>query len=331
MTRQARFIGPIISTNDLDRWRTLLINAFQLREVAFERLGPEPIAELWGLRDHSAETAVFETPGTPFGIRVVEFSPLSDISIRDPASGYDCNALKVIDFFAPDFDAARAQLEDCGFKLKDDIAEYDIESGRVIEGHLWGPDNVVCALVSGPGAFLNGFVTVKDALVSEVHSVSCPVDDPQGVIDFYREVLGLEEVYRYEVTDESFQHLVGAKTRLHIRAVNMGLRREEPYFGIIHYGLPPDAYRSLKDRAVLPHRGMVGATLWVSDIAAVEKTCRERGAPIVAPRAQLDIAPYGSAQSMAIRSPHGVLHHLLELPGSYQDRDLFDPVAPPRT
>jgi catechol 2,3-dioxygenase-like lactoylglutathione lyase family enzyme len=303
-----------------------MLDAFQLIEVAAETLTADRIEALWGLTGHSGETAVFETPGTPFGVRVVQLTPSANTTIRDPASGYDSNALKVIDFFTSDFDRAVRRLERHGFKLKEDIAEYEIESGSVLEGHLWGPDNVVCALVSGPGTFLSSFVTVKDAVVSEVHSVSCPVDDPDAVIAFYRNVLGLEEVYRYEVTDESFQHLVGAKTRLHIRAVNMGLRREEPYFGIIHYGLPTDSYRSLKDNAKLPNRGMVGAILWVEDIAAVHRVCAEQRVPIRAPLTELEVAPYGRVKSMSIESPHGVLHQLLQLPGRYRDMDLFAPI-----
>jgi catechol 2,3-dioxygenase-like lactoylglutathione lyase family enzyme len=279
--------------------------------VARQNLSPSEVDVLWGLSGHDAETLWLETPGTPYGIRVLQLTPTSSVRIRDPKSGYDCNALKVIDFFTADFDRARATLEQSGFQLKDEIAEYETESGHITEGHLWGPDGVVCALVAGPREFLSEFVSITDRIVSEVHSVSAPVDDQPAVVAFYAS-LGLNEVHRYEVTDESFQHLVGAKDPLHIRAINVGSARHEPYLGIIHYGLPTGSYESLAERARLPHRGLVGATILVPDVQVATAACRQAGATLLAGPVSAQLLPFGEVTSAAVRAPHGVLHQLLD-------------------
>ena len=323
---QSRFVGPIITTNALDVWSKLLTEGFQLQQVSRETLSSSDVEALWGLSDHSGETAMFETPGTPFGIRVIELDPSSELTIRHPASGYDCDALKVIDFFTEDFERARAHLNSLGFSLKDEIAEYDNPAGRITEGHLWGPDEVVCALVSGPKGFIKDYVCVADRLVSEVHSVSCPVEEPERVTHFYQSILELKEVHRYEVTDESFQHLVGASEPLHIRAVNVGVRKEEPYFGVIHYGLPEGSYQSLKERAVMPNRGMVGATVWIDDMDTLTERCAAGGVPVIAPVIERELAPYGPVESCAIRAPHGVLHHVISLKSNYWADGPFAPI-----
>ena len=311
----AKFLGPIISTDSADTWTHLLVSAFGMRVVAQQNLSAGEVEAFWGIGGHSAATIWFETPGTPYGIRVLQLTPTSSICIRDPNSGYDCNALKVIDFFTADFDAARAKLEQAGFHLKDEIAEYDTDSGHITEGHLWGPDGVVCALVAGPRDFLSEFVSITDRVVSEVHSVSAPVDNQAAVVGFYAS-LGLHEVHRYEVTDESFQHLVGAKDPLHIRAINVGSVRHEPYLGVLHYGLPVGTYKSLAERARLPHRGLVGATIRVPNVQAATAACQQAGATLLAGPVLEQLQPFGAVTTSAVRAPHGVLHQLLEYPSN---------------
>jgi catechol 2,3-dioxygenase-like lactoylglutathione lyase family enzyme len=306
-----RIHGPIVSCADIGVTRRLFEQVFGLAPVAEQELSRETVKALWGLAGHSARTAVLDTPGTAFGVRLVQFDPVSDVVIRNRASGFDADALKVIDFYAPDFDAAEAHLKARGFALKHDRAEYDLPEGHFIEGHLWGPDEVVCALVSGPPAFFAGFATVKDRLVSEVQSISSPVSDPDAVLRFYREVLGLGVVYEYFIDAESFSRLVGTPHKLQLRARNVGVSRSEPYFGIIHYGLPGDAYRSLRERAVFPHRGLAGATLMADGIAAIATKARAWGAEILAPPVALELDPHGRVTSLTLRAPHGVIHHLV--------------------
>jgi catechol 2,3-dioxygenase-like lactoylglutathione lyase family enzyme len=308
-----RFIhGPIVSCASIAAQRALFEGVFGLKPAAQQTLARAQVKALWGLDGHGATTMMLETPGTHFGVRLVQFDPVSPTIIRNPASGFDCDALKVIDFYAPDFDAAHAHLRSKGFKLKDDISAYDLPSGKFVEGHLWGPDEVVTALISGPKDFFKGFATITDELFSEPQSISSPVDDQPKVVAFYEKVLGLSVVHEYAIDDPSFSKLVGTPHKLQLRAKNIGLKRTEPYFGIIHYGLPKDAYSSLKDRAVFPHRGLAGATVFVDHIADHGREAKAFGVEILAPVTTVSLSPYGTVQSLTIRGPHGVIHHLIE-------------------
>jgi catechol 2,3-dioxygenase-like lactoylglutathione lyase family enzyme len=306
-----RVHGPIVSCADLSVTRRLFEDVFGLAEVGRQDLTEPEVKALWGVEGRRATTVVLDTPGTPFGVRLVQFDPLSDVVIRNRSTGFDADALKVIDFYAPDFDAAEAYLKARGFALKHERAVYDLPEGRFIEGHLWGPDEVVCALVSGPKAFFSGFATVKDRTFSEVQSISSPVSDPERVIQFYKDVLGLEIVYEYFIDAESFSKLVGTPHKLQLRARNIGVKRTEPYFGIIHYGLPEDAYTSLRDRSVLPNRGLAGATVMADGLDVIAEKAGDFGAVILAPLARVSLAPYGRVRSLTLRAPHGVVHHLI--------------------
>jgi catechol 2,3-dioxygenase-like lactoylglutathione lyase family enzyme len=308
-----RFIhGPIVSCESIAAQRALFEGVFGLKPVTEQTLDRAQVKALWGLEGHGAKTALLETPGTHFGVRLIQFDPVSPTIIRSRSSGFDSDALKVIDFYAPDFEAAHAHLKSKGFKLKDDISVYDLPNGKFTEGHLWGPDEVVTALISGPKDFFKDFATVTDKLFSEPQSISSPVGDQPKVVDFYEKVLGLSVVHEYAIDDPSFSKLVGTPHKLQLRAKNIGMKRTEPYFGIIHYGLPTDAYTSLKDRAVFPHRGLAGGTVFVDHIADHAREAKAFGVETLAPVTTVSLSPYGEVQSLTIRGPHGVIHHLIE-------------------
>ena len=296
---------------------------YGLQPVAEQSLDQAEVRTLWGVEGRSAETLLLETPGTHFGVRLICFDPVSDVVIRDPASGFNSDALKVIDFYAPDFEAGHQRVKQAGFRLKHDMAEYDLPEGRFIEAHLWGPDQVVTALISGPNAFFRNFATTTDKLFSEVQSVSSPVSDMEAVVEFYDRVFALGIVHEYAIDDDSFADLVGTQHKLQLRAKNIGLKRTEPYFGIIHYGLPDTAYQSLKDRATLPNRGLAGATVLVTSAAQIAEKAAAQGAEVTAPLAQADLAPYGPVKTLGLRGPHGVFHHVVELQisGTQQSTD----------
>ncbi len=307
-----RFLGPIISTNKLSLWEQLLTGGFAMQASEVSSLGSADVERFWGLSGYRANTQTYTSLSQVDEIRVVAFDPEPAATIRDPLSGYDSNALKVIDFFTSDFDAAVSRLGRAGFRLKDDVAKYDLpEAAGIVEGHLWGPDDVVCALIAGPAEFLGQFVRDTRSLYSEVMSVSAPVAEPTAVIAFY-ELLGLQDVYRYEIDDVSFQQLVGADLRLHIRAVNMGNDRRDPYLGIIHYGLPDRAFKRLNSRAVMPNRGLVAATVMVERLDQLAEACQQQGLEILAPPVDAHIAPHGPCRSFCVKAPHGVIHHCIE-------------------
>ncbi|MFN8534145.1 MAG: hypothetical protein U0556_11420 [Dehalococcoidia bacterium] len=306
--------GPILSTADLAEQQAILGDVFGLKSVAEERLDARQVAQRWGLTGHTAQTVLLETPGTSVGVLVVQFDPVSPIVIREGVAPYDGDALKVIDFYGLDVPRTVELLEAHGLHLKEEIATYEVPGeGEVSEAHIWGPDQVVYAVLTGPPGFAArmNYTRVNDRLISEISSFSSPVFDKPAVFAFYQDVLGLEQTFHYEIEHESFQGLVGMDQRTRVTGDNFGWR-VAPQFGIIHYGLPEGVARSLRDRAVLPNRGLVGARLTTTSAQEVEWRCRSAEIEVLAPADEIEIAPYGRVRSLTVRAPHGVVHQLIE-------------------
>ncbi len=305
--------GPIISSSDIGA-HVRLFAAFGMVEAGRVALTEADCAARWGVTGRGGVELLLATPGTEFGARIVAFSPASATVIRHRESGHDADALKVIDFYAPDFDAARDSLARSGFALDGKIAEYSLPEGDFREGHVWGPDGVVCALMTGPAEFFARFATVTDRLFSEPQSISGPVTDRPATIAFLRDVFDLGEVHRYGVTDDSFRQLVGAPNpQFSLSAINIGLDTRRPYFGLIDYGMPAGSFRSLFERARLPNLGLIGATILVTDAAETERRARAAGAEILAGPQECELPGLGRAGTVLVRGPNGASLQAVEI------------------
>ncbi len=293
--------GPIISSGDLGA-HLALFAAFGMVEVARLSRSAESTRAIWGAANQTCEEVTLATPGSRFGARLVRFDPGSDQVIRDEHRGYDSEAFKVIDFYAPDIESARRHIESAGFHFKDAIADYDTPEGRFQEAHVWGPDGVVCALISGDPAFFRNFVSVRDRLTSEPQSISGPVRDASETLEFLDAVFGLKTIHTYGVHDDSFQALVGSAAPIRLRAWNVGVRTSEPYFGIIDYGLPAGIQASLAGRSRPPARGLLGATLEVSNIDDIARAGRAytHYGPV-----EDEIPGLGVAKILTLQGPNG--------------------------
>ena len=299
-----RIHGPIISSSDVER-HIALFAAFGLEEIGrLERTAPET-SEIWGTQDQESLEVTLQTPGTQFGVRLIQFSPGTDFQIRNPARSFDSNALKVIDFYAPDLDAAMAEIEKSGFRFKAEVADYDTPEGRFREAHLWGPDGVVCALISGDPDRFESLATVRDRLVSEPQSISGPVQDQEPTLSFLEDAFGLEVIHRYGLDDESFDALVGSADSMKLRAWNVGTKTSEPYFGIINYGLPAGSQTSVFETARPPARGLLGATLFVEDIAPVSNRAKVEAV-------EQNLPGIGRCKSVTLQGPNGAWFQALE-------------------
>lgn len=297
--------GPIISSSDLDD-HLALFAAFGLRETARCERTAEETRAIWGTEGQTSREVTLETPGTAFGVRLLRFDPGSSTQIRSPACGSDSEALKVIDFYAPDLPAALASIEAAGFDFKPDIANYDTPEGRIQEAHLWGPDDAVCALISGDPVLFGDLATIRDRLVSEPQSISRPVRDAPGTLTFFEKVFGLGVIHRYGLADPIFDTLVGSAAKMSLRAWNVGVAKHEPYFGNIDYELPPGSQTSVIAMARPPARGLLGATVQVRDANAV---AARAGVTTVA----TTIPGFGSATVATPQGPNGAWFQAVQI------------------
>ncbi|MCC5870635.1 MAG: hypothetical protein JJU27_19220 [Gammaproteobacteria bacterium] len=310
MTPAAVF-GPIISASRLDPHLALFCGLIGMQPSGpAQPLSAHQTYSLFGLKDRIASLQVLTTPGTQTGVVLVAFDPAPTDYVRNRDNALHCDALKVIDFYAPEFDAMLARVTEAGYELEAGTAAYELPEGLFREAHLWGPDNVILGLLGGPEAFFSRFASVTDRMFSEVQSISTPISDLPAVAAFYRQVLGLSIVYEYEIADPSFGEMIGSTGALNIHATNIGRRTEEPYFGLIDYGLPPEKTISLKDHGASARLGIVGAVVIVDEFPASLSTARRRGDP-TGEVISLELAGWGIVQAASMRSPHGVNHLLV--------------------
>lgn len=296
--------GPIISSSDLDA-HAALFAAFGLVEVArCDRTATETQA-IWGIDGQSSVEITLGTPGTEFGLRLIRFDPGSTEQIRSPSRGSDCDALKVIDFYAPDLTAAKVAIEQAGFSFKPEIATYETPEGMYQEAHLWGPDGVVCALISGDRALFDDMATVRDRLVSEPQSISGPVQDQDATLAFLDQVLGLGVIHQYGLEDPSFDAMVGSAAQLRLRAWNVGTRKDQPYLGVINYGLAPASQHSLFTASTPPNRGLLGVTVVVQNASSVA-TAAKVGT------VRTSLPGFGDVLMATMQGPNGAWYQAIE-------------------
>ena len=305
--------GPLVVTANLGRQREMFEDVFGLSLVADQELSAAAVRSLFGVTGRTARTLLLQTKGTAVGVRLIEFRPSSSVAVREGARPIDADALKVVDFMVPDFDKAAKALAARGFRLAAPAATYSTpEDGRFTEGHVEGPDGVVCALLQMHDTPLSKYVTVTDQTFSELLGISAPVSDRDAAIAFYRDVLNLHTVLSYEIANESFQRLLGSKEKTLLRGANFGVSARAPMIGVIHYGLPSSAFRSLHDRSVLPHRGLLAIRLSVASVDAVAGAAAKAQLQVIAPPAEVLLFPQGRVKSILVRASHGVLHHFTE-------------------
>ena len=305
--------GPLVVTSNLARQREMFEGVFGLSLVADQELDSATVKALFGVPSRGARTVLLQTRGTSIGVRLIQFRPSSLVAVREGAKPVDSDALKVIDFMVPDFDKAVLALQAKGFPLAARPAEYSAPpDGRFTEGHVEGPDGIVCALLRMHDTPLSKYVSVTDRTFSEILGVSAPVSDREAAIAFYRDTLKLDTVLSYEIANESFQKLLGSAERTLLRGVNFGLSAKAPMIGVIHYGLRPSAFQSLRSKSVLPNRGLQALRISVPSIDLLAKAAAAANAEILAPIAEAVLFPQGRVKSLLIRAPHGVIHHFTE-------------------
>jgi catechol 2,3-dioxygenase-like lactoylglutathione lyase family enzyme len=310
--RGRQLVGPILSTGNRGAHRKLLVEVFGLEQDVSLDIDADLVRALWGVDADRACAELYLTPGTQSGVLLVELDPSSSQTIRDRRRGDEHDALKVIDFYTTDFDAALDELAARGFSVRDSIADYEMVEGRFREAHLWTEDEVVYALLDGPADFMGRVVQVSDRPFSEVMSVSTPTRERDAAMRFYRDMLGFEDVYRYGFDDDSFGELVDGAGGMQLTAVNMGTTLQQPFFGLIHYGTRSDTAVSLADRAGFPDRGIAGALVEVPGLDACVDAAGDWPGSLLCPPVELNLGSFGRVRSAWLRAPHGIAHQLVQ-------------------
>jgi len=310
--QEVRICGPILSVKHLSDHQHFFGETFAMQSTARTQLCPDQASHLLGLDGRAVETVFYQRFPTDFGVRLWQIDPPHDETVREPDRGTDLDALKVIDFYAAEFEDSISVLNDAGYRPKDSIARYNLPEGEFSEAHFWRPDNIVCAVISGPADFFSKFVTARDRQFSEPQSISAPVSDVAAVIDFYEQVFGFTELYRYQIANPSFDAMVGTDEPLNLSAINIGTDLRAPYLGVIDYGQKASRGMSLAGRSRPPMRGLVGVEFQARNLDDILDAATRWNASVIAGPGTLSYPPYGPVTSCLIEGPHGVIHHVLQ-------------------
>lgn len=308
---RARIFGPLISTGELAAQESLFRDVFGMVTTWSGEMDVAEARDLFDVElDRELESVTLlqmQTPGVESGVLLVSFVPESPETIRSWDSRASRDALKVIDFYTPDFDTAVTRARSLGYKIVESEARYELPEGTFREAHLWGPDGVVTAFLGGPAAFFRNFAQVTDKFASEVQSISAPLSDAEASVEFYQDVFGWDVVYEYEIDDQSFGAMVGVED-LTVRSRNVGTSTVEPYFGLIDYGLPANQGDSIVGRSRAPRRGLLGAVLTVESGSEFDRSVAAAG---ISGYSVLDTSIATWKRAVNIRTPHSVPHLLL--------------------
>ncbi|WP_300678128.1 hypothetical protein [Nocardioides sp.] len=303
----SRLYGPLISTDDPQAHRDHLAAAFGLAASAPTRLDDATTAALFGRAAGAwTEIEALPTPGVQAGVVLVRFAAPGE-PLRGEATRLHLDAFRVIDFYAPDFDAALAHMGRVGYPMASSTAAYEVAEGAFREAHHAGADHVMTALLSGPREFFAEFAEVQDRTVSEPLSISLPLTDAAATTAFYADVFGWGVVYECDFDDTSFSRLIGIEERLRVRARAFGPSREQTYVNLVDYGLPAGTGGSLAGRSVAPARGVLGLVIVTDELDDVRARAGRSGEVV-----EVDLAPFGRCRAVALTSPIGAPHLVVE-------------------
>ncbi len=306
----ARLFGPLVSTADPTAHRALFRDVLGMEEGDPTALTSADARTLFGGAVSGADVSALRTPGADAGVVVCRFSPDGQETIRSGESKVDRDALKVVDFHAPDFDAAVAHARACGYEVVESQAEYDLVGEATLrEAHVRAADGVLVAFLGGPAPFFADFVRVTDRRVSEAVGMTLPLSDAKASVDFARDVFGWDVVYEYAIDAPSVAALIGVDEPLDVSARSIGSARHEPYLSLIDYGLPPDVGVSLRGRSVAPRRGMLGVVVLADDLDEVRRAAGAAASPVV----DLALDPLGAVRASVVVPPHEIPHLVVEV------------------
>lgn len=294
-----------IGVADMEPVRSLWVDVFGL-EIAATRSGPDAdLARLWNIApERIADQLLLRTPGADTGwLHFVQFTD-PDKPVRRGAAPTDLGP-KNIDVNCIGMAARHAELVAAGYTFRSDIAEYRVDDIHVLEVQMPGHDDTNIVLVEILSA---GFeVEYSPAGYGAVTSFVIVVPDARAEADFYRDVLGLDEVMHHRITGPGIEKAVGLPKGAALDMRLMG--RERNLFGrveLIEYvGLGgTDRFGLAKPPATgALHIGFAAPSIGALTEAALGIEAHDFGA--------VDLI-YGRGRVAALRSPAGLRIELFE-------------------
>jgi catechol 2,3-dioxygenase-like lactoylglutathione lyase family enzyme len=297
-----------IAVADMQVVRALWLEQFGL-SVLGERTGADPEqAALWNIpADDIQHQLLLGTPGAATGrLHFVELRNPGP-PIRATARPFDLCA-KNVDVNCSDLPAKVAQLKAAGYEFRSEPIEYELHDVHAREVQMPAHDGLNIAFID---VLSDGYETpYTDQGYASLTSFVVIVADIEAEVNFYRNVIGFDEVMYHRLSGPDIETAIGlppgAALQMHLlgRAHNMFGRME-----VIHYeGLRGT---NLFERAVAPATGVLNCGIFAASLEPILERAQRAGI-MLPPAKQRDLL-CGTGRYVTLHSPAGLNIQLIEL------------------
>jgi catechol 2,3-dioxygenase-like lactoylglutathione lyase family enzyme len=322
-----RFLGPLITVENVEDHLPLLANVFGLEPRAIQELDPAEVQAIWGVEGRSAGSVLLETGESRVGARLIQFAPTGGRplpAVRRPAS--EPNAPRELQFLTRDFEVARHVIERAGFSFRS-IARYSAPSlGRFTEAKLLGPEGLSYSVLRMHDRPMEPWVRITDRLFGELLGVSIAVHDLEAAAAFY-ELLGLRRVSKgprsshrdHEAGDAAVPADAVAEAPAGVEesqeTLSFGSEPRAPLVTLVAGAAPSPGHASSLEESLVARHGVVALRFQSASIEPIRRRLwsvagQRTGARVLALGRGI-LEPMGAVESMLVRGPGGVLHQFL--------------------
>lgn len=296
-----------IAVADMQAVRDLWVRQFGL-SVLGERTGADPEqAALWNIAaDDIKHQLLLGTPGAVTGrLHFVELRNPGP-PIRTNAKPFDLCA-KNVDVNCSDLPDKVAALKAAGYTFRSEPIEYELHDVHAREVQMPAHDGLNIAYID---VLSEGYETpYTDQGYASLTSFVVIVADIEAEVNFYRNVIGFDEVMYHRLSGPDIETAIGLPSGAALQMHLLG--REHNMFGrmeVIHYeGLNGT---NLFERAIAPATGVLNCGIVTDSLEPVVERARQAGIALPPPRRRNLLC--GTGRYVTLHSPAGLNIQLIE-------------------
>jgi catechol 2,3-dioxygenase-like lactoylglutathione lyase family enzyme len=296
------FAFAVVSVADMTSALELWVNGMGMT-VHAQCTGPDRgLAKVWGLQEDAiAEQALLRTPGVRRGgLHLVRFRSPGPVA-RDNVATTDLLP-KSLDVAVVDMHRRYASLAAAGYVFRSPVGAMKAGDMKFFEAHMQAHDglNVVLLEIEGQNVHTSaaGFGVVPQLVLTTA--------DAQAECAFFQRLLGLHMLSQLRLDGPDVERTIGLPQGAALVVRVLG-SPEEHYGRLEFVQYERVTGRNLYSRTTPPARGLLSATYYVDDLAAIMR----RGAANLAEHGEVT-SLCGTGRMATARSPSGFRVELIE-------------------
>ncbi len=278
---------------------------------------PRATLDLWKLPNHCVgHEVVLHNEGDRTGfLRLVQFDGVEKKHIRSSGQSWDVGGIYDVDVRVLDIESCVEEFQAAGWSGYADTIEYEFGSFQVAEILMRGHEDVVFALIQRIKPTLEGYPNLKK--LSHIFNSSQIVKSMDVSKQFYQDVLGFKVYMDHNVQgSEKAYNIFGMPNNLYsgIDRKICILSPQGNNFGSVELiELVGVEGRDFSEFAVPPNLGILMLRFPVSNIEKFYAHLQEQNVTSESNIQEMEVAPYGMCNVLALRSPDGAWLEFLEV------------------